>query len=74
MLSRFRLKVAEGRLSGSDGSSARREEAAAHAQRRPMPILPQHAMKKPQAQAARFNASLNPADVISLDDSNFGKF
>ena len=75
MLSRFRLKVAEGRLSGSENAGGRHEEAASHAQRRPMPIIPQHAMKKPQAQAARFNApSLNPADVISLDDSNFGKF
>ena len=78
MLSRFKLKAAEGKINNAEVMAMLRNElasrdnshrtghapaAAAHA---PIPSGSSAARPKP--------AKVNPADIISLDDNNFGKF
>jgi methyl-accepting chemotaxis protein len=75
MLARFRLKGGDHRQSDAAGDRAERENFASRSQKRSIQQASVAQAKKPVAQAPRFKTpALNPADVISLDDSNFGKF
>lgn len=76
MLARFRLKESDLKHTGAEPAASRREELIARGQRKPLATAMPGAVKKTVTQVPpRFkSATLNPADVISLDDSNFGKF
>ncbi len=81
MLSRFKLKASENKLNSSEVIAMLRAElahrdGAAHRQSAPLPAAGTAApAKKSAVPAGRAKATgLNPADIISLDDNNFGKF
>jgi methyl-accepting chemotaxis protein len=76
MLSRFKLKAKEGKLNNSDvmqmlrsemakqGLGARGAAAGVAVAQRTLPASPRRGKA----------TVVNPADIISLDDENFGKF
>jgi len=76
MLSRFKLKASESKKNNAEMMSMLREELANRERKQGAHVTAdQSTARKPMNQAPRPRAqSINPADVISLDDSNFGKF
>lgn len=83
MLARFKLRASENRMNNAEMIALLRSELAkseAHKHSAVLTGQAQHAAPaaaKPKAAAPAPRAkpaALNPADIISLDDSNFGKF
>lgn len=74
MLSRFKLKAADGKVNNADVMAMLRSELAARDGMHKRPGTTPAATQKNQVPTRTKLPAMNPADIISLDDSNFGKF
>lgn len=75
MLSRFKLKAAESKMNTSELMALVRSELASReAQKRAGAVRPVPADTTKKTPAAKPAHTVHPADIISLDDNNFGKF
>ena len=72
MLSRFKLKAKEGNLNNTEVMQMLRSEMAKQGGGYKTPAGVPKALPGPARKAK--STAINPADVISLDDDNFGKF
>ncbi len=77
MLGRFKLKAQEGKMNNADVMAMLRSELAsrdnAHRQHA-APAMATAAKAQGAAVTRSKPSKVNPADIISLDDNNFGKF
>lgn len=74
MLSRFKLKTVEAKVNNADVMAMLRSELAARDGMYKRPGTAPVAARKNQAPIHTKSPAMVPADFISLDDSNFGKF
>ena len=78
MLSRFKLKVSESKANNADVMAMVRNELASreNAHRKPVAVAALGASHKAGGSSVSRSkpSGVNPSDIISLDDSNFGKF
>jgi methyl-accepting chemotaxis protein len=76
-LGRFRIRAAEGKVSNAEVIQLLKAELAKQSGSRPSAAGGRPEASRPEAAAAkpaRKTAITNPAELISLDDDNFGKF
>ena len=74
MLSRFKLKAKEGKLNNNEVMQMLRAEMARQGTRAPELVAAGKHKGQPGGARKPRATMINPADVISLDDENFGKF
>ena len=78
MLSRFKLKVSDSKVNNADVMAMVRNELASreNTHRKPAAVAAFGAPHKTGGSSVNRSkpSGVNPADIISLDDSNFGKF
>ncbi len=76
MLGRFKLKAQEGKMNNADVMAMLRTELANrdNSHRQSAPTMASAAKMQNAAVTRSKPSKVNPADIISLDDNNFGKF